>query len=99
MGMRANWSHNVCWVVSYVLSVAYQGTVVLIENDDMPQYVLPVRRRNIYVVPFDQPVIEQIATTEGENQPINADSVLRILGRNLRGDITMVRIDGIDVVP
>ena len=44
----------------YRLSIAYQGTVVCIEPDDSPSPALPVRARNLYAVPFRQPVIEQV---------------------------------------
>ena len=40
----------------YVLSVAYQASAVLIETDDAAQKALPVQSRNLYVVPFRQPV-------------------------------------------
>src|SRR5439155_18021587 len=63
----------------YVLSVAYQGTVVLIESEETPQAALPVRERNVYVVPFRQPVIEQVMAQAGPNQPITAGSTLIIV--------------------
>src|SRR6266702_8659206 len=40
---------SVFFQIPYTLSVAYQGTVVLIESDDIPQSALPVRDRKIYV--------------------------------------------------
>ncbi len=88
---------SVFFQIPYTLSVAYQGTVVLIESDDVAQRSLPVRARNIYTVPFRQPVIERITTSSGENQPITADSTLLILGKQLRGDVTLVRIGGVDL--
>src|SRR5205085_8416254 len=51
---------SVFYQIPYVLSVAYQGTVVLIESDDTPASILPVRERNVYAVPFNQPIIEEI---------------------------------------
>ncbi|VVB95214.1 Uncharacterised protein [uncultured archaeon] len=84
---------------TYRLSVAYLATVVMIESEDSPQKALPVRDRNVYVMPFRQPVIERIVSKDGEENPIFADSTILIHGRKLRGDITKVRIGGIDVQP
>ncbi len=83
----------------YRLSVAYTGTVVLIESDESPQSPLLVRGRNLYVVPFHQPVIEKILPAEGADNTIVADSTLVIMGKKLRGDVTLVRIDGVEVPP
>src|SRR5947209_7827218 len=97
---------SVFFQIPYVLSVAYQGTVVLIESDDIPEAVLPVQGRNIYAVPFHQPIIEQIAVKPEANQPIIAsrpitvDKPLLILGKRLQGGKgTLVQIGGIEVTP
>jgi hypothetical protein len=90
---------SVFFQTPYALSVAYQGTVVLIESEDAPQTALPVRDRNIYVVTFRQPLIEQVMSQAGANQPIVAGSTLIIRGKQLRGDVTQVRIDGVEVTP
>ncbi len=81
----------------YRLSVAYTGTVVFIESEESPRSPLPVRGRNLYVVPFHQPVIEQVMSSD--DLPIVADSTLVIMGKKLRGDVTKVRINGIEVTP
>jgi hypothetical protein len=90
---------SVFFQTPYRLSVAYTGTVVLIESEESPQSALPVRERNLYVVPFHQPVIEQVMSSEGADMPIVADSTLVIRGKKLRGDITLVRVNGIEVTP
>ena len=46
--------------VEYSLSAAYQASVVLIESSDTPQEALPVQARNLYVLPFQEPVITQV---------------------------------------
>jgi hypothetical protein len=79
----------------YNLSIAYEGDVVLIESEDTPHRALPVRQRNLNVVPFRQPVIEQIIS---QDQVIIAGSTLTIFGKNLRGDITRVRVGSIEVL-
>lgn len=90
---------SVFFQTPYQLSVAYIGTVIFIESEEAPQSALPVRERNLYVVPFHQPVIEQILPAEGADKPIVADSTLVIMGKKLRGDITQVRINVIEVTP
>lgn len=84
---------------AYRLSIAYLGTVVMIESEDSPQKALPVLDRNVYVRPFRQPVIEKIISKDGEERPIFADSIILIHGKKLRGDVTKVRIGGIDIQP
>ena len=87
----------------YSLSVAYQGSVVLLEADGAPQQAAPVRERNVYVEPMRRPVIEQLLSRSGPNdppvggQPILSTDDLVIRGRELRGDDTRVLVGGIEV--
>ena len=90
---------SVYFQTPYSLSVAYQGTVVLIESEESTHGALPVRARNIYVVPFRQPLIEGIKSVAGEDVFILADSTIIISGQRLRGDVTQVRVGGIDITP
>jgi hypothetical protein len=90
---------SVFFQTPYQLSVAYIGTVVLIESDETPQSTLPVRERSLYVMPFHQPVVEKILSAEGSNAPILAESTLLIKGKRLKGDITLVKIDGAKIKP
>ncbi len=83
----------------YVLSVAYQGSAVLIETDETPQPSLPVQTRNLYVLPFHQPVIDKVTSTAGEFAPIFATSTLQIDGKQLQGDVTLVLLGGIERTP
>jgi Pvc16 N-terminal domain len=77
----------------YALSVAYQASVVLIEDDrEEPIPGLPVSRRNVYVVPFHQPVVGRAEPTAGPQAPIVWNSSLSVLGRNLVGQVTRVRV-------
>ena len=95
---------SVFFQIPYTLSVTYQASVVLIESDDIPQTALPVRDRNLYVVPFRQPVIEKISsqTAAGlpflENQPVLTGQTLKIEGQQLRGsEKTQVRVGDEDL--
>lgn len=97
---------SVFYQIPYVLSVAYQGTVVLIENEDTPQNALPVQVRNIYAVPFNQPVIDQVGVkadidlTIVQGKPVTLNDRLRILGKRLQGGAgTLVDVNGVEVIP
>ena len=90
-------------------SVAYQASVVLIEEDISTQNALPVLTRNIYAVPFDQPSVEQILAQPDPNQPaaadrpgvpITLDKTLLIQGHKLQGGKgTLVQMNGMIVQP
>ena len=83
----------------YTLSVTYQGTVVLIETDDTPSTSLPVLDRNVYVVPFRAPVVEEIKLDAAAPGPIVALSDIVINGRALRGDVTQVHFGASKLPP
>ncbi|KQC15814.1 MAG: hypothetical protein APR56_00685 [Methanosaeta sp. SDB] len=84
---------------SYSLSVSYQASVVFVEGAEIPKRALPVLERNLYVATFRQPLIEEVASQDGSNQPIVFDSTLVIRGKRLRGDVTRVLIGGTEVEP
>lgn len=90
---------SVYFQTPYSLSVAYQGTVVLIESEDSTHAALPVLARNIYAVPFRQPLIERIRSEGDEGTPIFSDSSIIVSGQRLRGDLTQIRVGGLDVTP
>jgi hypothetical protein len=77
--------------------------VVLIESHRSTKSALPVRGRRIYVIPFRQPIIEQIKSQEKAGDPIVADQAiltgynLIIVGQQLRGEDTLVSVGGIEV--
>lgn len=85
--------------VEYRLSMAYQASVVLIESDDAPQEALPVQARNLYVMPFNQPVVKRVYSQAGAGQPILSTSTLVILGTHLFSDDTTVRVGNMVVTP
>ena len=90
---------SVYFQTPYSLSIAYQGTVVLIESEESTHATLPVRARNIYVVPFRQPLIEKISAGAGTDEFIVSTSTLVIAGKRLRGEVTQVVVSGITVTP
>jgi hypothetical protein len=85
--------------VEYSLSAAYQASVVLIDSTDTGQEALPVQARNIYVLPFEQPVITQVINQLGPSYPILPTSTLLIKGSHLQSDITSVQVGDMMVTP
>jgi hypothetical protein len=89
----------------YRPTAAYQASVVLIESRRSTRSALPVRARKVYVVPFQQPMIEQLLSQETAGAPIVAGQLilsaynLVIIGRQLRGEDTLVNVGGLEVTP
>ena len=101
--MSKLWS--VFFQTPYVLSVAYQASVVLIRGDEVAQPALPVRSRNLYVRTFRQLVIERILSQQppvGEisaDRPIVVGDTICLQGRQLKGDVTRVRLGDKEITP
>jgi hypothetical protein len=74
---------SVFFEVDYALSVAYQGTTVLIESDDVPQATLPVRKPLVYVLPFSYPSIAQVQPQMIE---FSTAASITVIGSNLFAD-------------
>ena len=89
---------SVFFQTPYALSVAYQGSVVLIESEESHQTPLPVRQRNLYVTSFRQPVIEEVHSQTEPKKPIVVGDTLLIRGQRLAGGTTHVRIGDGDLI-
>jgi hypothetical protein len=83
----------------YVLSTAYQGTVVLIEADEEPVVSLPISDRHIEVtatpppIPVAPPTITQIHAEAGIGAAITAGSTLLIQGREFtQAEIAFIQL-------
>jgi hypothetical protein len=85
---------SVFFETPYALSVAYQGTVVLIDADETPIAPLPVRQRNVYAIPLRSPVIESLQADSGRSDPIVFGDALLLQGKQFSSDDTRVRISG-----
>jgi len=84
----------------YSLSVAYVGSVVLIEADAAPAVALPVRVRAIYVDTLRQPLVDGIVADGAANGPLTATSMLVVHGRQLQGeDIVRLRLGDTQITP
>ena len=90
---------SILFQVPYVLSVAYQASVVLIEAQVTPQPALPVRLGNVRVLPIEQPLVKSVSALAGVDEPIVSGATLAVRGSRLRGEDTRVRIGGAVVVP
>ncbi len=90
---------SVFFQTPYALSAAFRGTVVLIESEEQPYPVLPVRSRRIYAATLDQPVIRTVEAAEGPLAPIVWGGTLAILGRGLSRAGLALRFDDRVVTP
>jgi hypothetical protein len=90
---------------SYRPTMGYKVSVVLIEAERPTKHPLPVSSRGIYSYTFSSPVIEQLTSQDKAHDPIIKDMPivigqrLVILGKGLQGEVTKVRISGIEVMP
>ena len=90
----------------YSLSIAYQGSAVLIESQDIPRRALPVREPRFGISP-QKPVINKVTVLDSvsdlwrsaEDKLILANTTIAIEGLRLQGNNNLVRIGGIDVIP
>lgn len=78
--------------VPYQLSVAYEASVVTIESDLPVREALPVQEHGVDAFPIRRPVIESV----NGSRPVDGDPVveIEITGSGLRGDRTLVILDG-----
>jgi Pvc16 N-terminal domain len=53
----------------YALSIIFLGTVVLIESDEIPIIPRPVQTPQLSVMPFRQPIIDQLLSQKDIDQP------------------------------
>jgi hypothetical protein len=88
---------SVLYQVPYSLSVMYEASVVLIESQDTPRPVLPVRRPMIQVLPFTQSVISEVAVLDQEDGRIYLGSTLFLRGTQLGGSIAYVAVGNLQL--
>lgn len=90
---------SVFFQTAYTLSMAYLATTVLIEAEVAPQRALPVQVRNLSVVPFQQAVIDEVVSPDGDNAPILFGDAALIKGQRLSGSLKSVRVGEVDLTP
>jgi hypothetical protein len=76
------------------LSTAYRASVVFIEEELTPVTPLPVRERQVFVVPFQSPFIQNL-----DPQILTTGATLTIRGQNLRADETKLKFGETLVTP
>jgi hypothetical protein len=83
---------------SYLLSVAYTATVVVLEAQVSPRVAPPVLVRALTVDPVRRPELLAVDTVP-PGGPVQVGSNLRVTGSALRGPVTVVRVAGTDLAP
>jgi hypothetical protein len=79
---------------NYRATCAYHVSVVLIESRRAARAALPVRRRNLLVLPLQRPYIDRVTP-----QSVVNGGTLTLAGRNLRGEVTKVNVGGVEQDP
>ncbi|HZF09071.1 MAG TPA: Pvc16 family protein [Thermoanaerobaculia bacterium] len=90
---------SVFFQVPYKLSVAFQASVVLVEPEISTQPALPVLVRNLYPVPSHTPELHDVLPAAGPGRPITVGDAIVLRGRNLKGEVTRVRVGRTEVTP
>src|SRR5207247_605484 len=85
---------SIFFQTNYALSVAYQGSVVLIESDAKPSPSLPVARRTIRVAPLRQPIIETVTPPL-----VGPGATIVIRGQNLSHPTARVLFGAVAITP
>lgn len=85
--------------VPYVLSVAYEACVVLVEAQVTPEPALPVRLPVIDVVPIARPCVESVTSADGRDEPVVAGTTIVVRGERLRGETTRLRVGRTVIAP
>lgn len=86
---------SVFFQVPYALSIAYKASVVLVDAQETPRSVLPVRTPSIEVNANHSPiVVSAVRAQQGPKTPIFATTTLAITGSGFVGGGLVVRIDG-----
>jgi hypothetical protein len=90
---------SVFFQTPYMLSVAYEANVVLLEEELTPREPLRVGRPGVGAIPAPQPQLEQIrAVGAGAGTIVGAEQ-LELLGQRLRGADARLRFDAAEPQP
>lgn len=85
----------------YSLSLAYRVMAVVIEGEDSSKRALPVREVGFGgVSPFRyQPTVEKVMSQEGATSPILVNTPIRIVGQQLQGPQTRIKVGELELSP
>lgn len=84
---------SVFFQTPYLLSLAYEASVVLLEADLTPHEPLRVQRRGVDSLPLREPQIEALRPVGDAEGPLQSGAQVEIVGRRLRGQRTLLRFD------
>lgn len=85
---------SVFFQVRYVLSAAYQASVVLLERQLTARPAVPARGFSIGTATLRIPSVTRVTAAAGEDEPIVTGSTILVEGDGLRADVMRVEIDG-----
>lgn len=88
---------TVFFQTAHTLSIFYQGSVVLIDADLVPEASLPVRAANVYSSLTPPPIIEQIIPQQGASDAIVVGTTLVVSGHRLRAYATHAISNGTEL--
>ncbi|MEM6253168.1 MAG: DUF4255 domain-containing protein [Cyanobacteria bacterium P01_D01_bin.156] len=84
----------------YSLSMAYKVMAVVIDGEMSAQKALPVREPRSRIVPFaHQPRIDKVLAQTGPRSPIEANTTLRVVGQQLKGNHTKIKVGIAEITP
>ena len=92
---------SVFFQTPYALSLAYKASVAIVEGEDLVKRALPVRELPTFsALPYrGQPEVDEVVAQAGRFSPILATSTLSIVGKQLQGPQTLVRIGDLEAEP
>ena len=92
---------SVFFQTPYALSVAYKASVAIVDGEDTVKRALPVRELPIFsTAPYRrQPEVDEVLSQSGRFVPILANSTLSVVGKQLKGPQTAVRIGEFEAEP
>jgi hypothetical protein len=90
---------SVLFQIPYVLSVAYEASVLLIDEAVAVVPPLPVTDPSLTVTTLRRPRIEQVVADHDPSAAIHVDTTMRLRGSQLRGDDTTVRVAETELAP
>ncbi|NEQ53999.1 MAG: DUF4255 domain-containing protein [Leptolyngbya sp. SIO3F4] len=84
----------------YSLSLVYKVMAVVIDGELSAQRALPVRQSHVRNSPFAyQPTVERVVSQAGFRAPIEANTSLRVLGKQLKGPQAKIKIGNAEIMP
>ena len=96
---------SVFFQIPYSFSLTYQASVVFIDGLESAQPALPVQSRNVYVRTFRDPQLDSLLSQKTlvdpllPDQPLVKGDYVTLSGRQLRGEVTLVRFGGMEIAP